>query len=276
LKAHEILEVCEGPVPEKGADMVRIQCKCKSDNKTGFLIVKDATGAILAEKDTKYKCKQTIALTDSMDVMKSKVIRKIEQGELVAKIEGPVDSSGAQRIRAKADKDGAEGWITITGNAGTTYVEETPSKVYTVKKKQPLTSNLEGGIAHREVAVDEVVEMIGDLKTEKADGMTRLKCKALSDGKIGWVMQRPKSGNLNVWTPQYKSIRDQQVTKNAKPAEGEDVRKLDKGEGLEFISGPVFDDEHGARAKMSCVKDKVVGWVTIQDGKGVRFLTGGK
>jgi hypothetical protein len=262
-------------VPEKGGDLLRIQCKCKSDNKTGFLVVKDPTGAILAEKDTKYKCKQTIALTDSMDVMKSKVIRKIETGELVGKLEGPVDSSGAKRIRAKADKDGLEGWITVTGNAGTTYVEETPSKVYTIKKKQPLLQKMEGGAAVREVAVDEVVEMIGDLKTEKADGMTRLKCKALSDGAVGWVIQRPRSGNLNVWTPAYKSIRDQQVTKNAKPAEDENVRKLDKGEFLEFVHGPEFNAS-GTRAKMSCNKDKVVGWVTIQDSKGVRFLGGGK
>jgi len=281
LKTQEVLEVLEGPVPEKGGDLIRIQAKAKKDGKTGFLIIKDPTGAILAEKDTKYKCKQTIAITDSVDVMKSKVVRKIEVGELVAKLEGPVESSGAQRIRAKADKDGVEGWITVKGNAGTTYVEETPSKIYTIKKKQPLLAKMEGGPAVRDVAVDEVVEMIGNLQTEKADGMTRLKCKALSDGAVGWVIQRPKGGNLNVWGPHYRAIKEATVDKSAKvakgedgkPAEGEVVRKLDKSEGLELLTGPVFDEEAGVRAKFRCDKDKVVGWVTIQDAKGIRILS---
>merc|ERR1711865_771046 len=117
------------------------------DSKLGWLTVKDTTGAILAEKDGKYKCKQTIALTDGIDVMNSKVIRKIELNEIVTKLEGPEDSSGAQRIRAKAEKDGAEGWITVTGNAGTVYVAETPSKVYTIKKAMPLQAKMDSGSA---------------------------------------------------------------------------------------------------------------------------------
>jgi len=282
LKTLEVLEVLEGPLPEKGGDLIRIQAKAKSDNKIGFLVIQDVTGAILAEKDTKYKCKQTIALTDSLDVMKSKVLRKIEAGELIAKLEGPVDSSGAQRIRCKATKDGVEGWITTKGNAGTIYVEETPSKAYTIKQKQPLLAKIDGGAAVREVAVGEIVEVMGDLKTEKADGMTRLKCKAFSDGATGWVIQRPKGSNLTAWSPQYKSARDTTLDKSAKPAKGEDgktaegevVRPLGKGEGLELLAGPVFDDEHGVRAKFRCDKDKVVGWATISDAKGVRFITG--
>eukprot|EP00746_Dinoflagellata_sp_MGD_P125903 gnl/MRDRNA2_/MRDRNA2_60792_c0_seq2.p1 gnl/MRDRNA2_/MRDRNA2_60792_c0~~gnl/MRDRNA2_/MRDRNA2_60792_c0_seq2.p1 ORF type:complete len:1843 (+),score=571.54 gnl/MRDRNA2_/MRDRNA2_60792_c0_seq2:92-5620(+) len=271
LKSHEVLEVIEGPIAEKGGDLIRIQGKAKADGKVGWLTIKDPTGAVYAEKDAKYKCVQTIALTDDLDVMKSKVIRKIEVGELLCKLEGPVTSSGASRIRGKADKDGAEGWITIKGNAGTSYVEEAASKVYSIKSCVNMHARIDAGSNFvKELKVGDVVEAMGEPKVEKIDGMSRIKCKAFSDGKEGWVLQL-KGGTIGSWHPHYKCRETTSIYKTAKVAEDELVRKLDKGEGVEFLSGPQFD-EAGAWAQFRADRDKTVGWVLIQDAKGKQFL----
>merc|ERR1719161_3198069 len=192
------------------------------------MTVKDPTGAVNAEKDAKYKCVSTIALTDDLDVMKSKVLRKIEAGELISKIEGPVTSSGASRIKGKADKDGAEGWITIKGNAGTKYVEETPSKVYIIKKGVKMQQKLDSGSQIvKDLKVDDVVEALGEPKTEKIEGMTRIKCKAFSDGQVGWVL-RMTGGSISNWGPQYRCQETTKIYQKAAVTEDMVVRKLDK------------------------------------------------
>merc|ERR1712166_761382 len=172
-------------------------------------------------------------------------------------------------------KDGLEGWITIKGNAGTVYVEEAPSKVYTIKKKMALQAQKDSGSSTvRELELDEVVEMMGNQQVEKLDGMTRIKCKALSDGKTGWVLQR-KGGGFNPWTPNYRCVRETQIYQKPTATEDLIVRKLDKGEAMEFLAGPEFDGESGAWAKFRMDRDKAVGYVNIQDAKGVRFLSSG-
>merc|ERR1712139_751910 len=110
-------------------------------------------------------------------------------------------------------------------------------------------------------------------KTEKIEGQTRMKVKALCDGKTGWVLQR-KGGGLVNWSPYYRCVKETQIYKKNKVAEDEIVRKLDSNERVEFLSGPEFNDEIGVMAKFRADKDKSVGWIVIQDAKGVRFLAG--
>merc|ERR1719335_1562804 len=181
--------------------------------------------------------------------MKSKVLRKIENDEIVTLLEGPVDNAGAQRIKAKADKDGVEGWITLKGNAGTEYVKETPSKVFTIKKATSLQAKLDSGSATlRELAVGQVIEASTDPKTEKIEGQTRMKCKALSDGAVGWILQR-KGAGLNQWSPFYRCVKETQIYLKSEVSEDAIVRKLDSNERVEFLAGPVFSANTGAMAK---------------------------
>jgi len=112
-------------------------------------------------------------------------------------------------------------------------------------------------------------------KTEKIEGLTKMKVKAFSDGKVGWVLQA-KGGSIAGWQSHYRVAKETKVYKNAKVAEDEAVRKLDKNESLEFLAGPEFDDAAGAWAKFRVDKDKAVGWVLIQDAKGQRFLNNSK
>merc|ERR1712232_587004 len=110
---------------------------------------------------------------------------------------GPVDESGSMRIRCRCKKDDKEGWVTVKGNAGTDFAEAV-SRCYTVKQKANLTSQLQSeSSVVRELDVDESLEGLEEPKDEKSLPTSRYFCRALSDGKEGWVsMSTGKSTNL--------------------------------------------------------------------------------
>merc|ERR1719253_1397876 len=73
-----------------------------------------------------YKVLRKIAFTDSQDVNNTKTLRTGDEGELVELLEGPVldEATGMSRIRARGAKDSVEGWITLNGSKGTTFLEK--------------------------------------------------------------------------------------------------------------------------------------------------------
>jgi len=54
----------------------------------------------------------------------SEVIRRVEPGELVEILDGPMKDAETEmlRVRARAESDGAVGWVTIKGSQGTLYL----------------------------------------------------------------------------------------------------------------------------------------------------------
>jgi len=72
-----------------------------------------------------YKCINSIAMQSALDVGTAEIVRKIDAGELVELLDGPVEEAevGVMRIRCRAEKDGATGWMTISGNQGKAYLE---------------------------------------------------------------------------------------------------------------------------------------------------------
>jgi hypothetical protein len=75
-----------------------------------------------------YKVIRPIAFTDVLDITKCNTLRKIDLGEVVELLEGPVtdEVNGITRVRAKALKGKpCEGWVTVCGNQGTTFLEKT-------------------------------------------------------------------------------------------------------------------------------------------------------
>merc|ERR1712039_643807 len=74
-----------------------------------------------------YKVVKTIAFTDIMEIQTCKTLKKACIGDVLEMLEGPVkdDTSGIVRIRAKALKGDAEGWVTLSGNQGGDFLEKT-------------------------------------------------------------------------------------------------------------------------------------------------------
>merc|ERR1712176_326861 len=128
VKDQEILELIEGPKKEELPDIKRAKVKASKDNAIGWLTLVDKQGTVYAEANQKlYVCTQSIAMTDVQDIKSCKVVRKLAVGEFF-EVSGEIavdKEASVSRIEGKALKDGKSGWITLKGNAGTVYAEQT-------------------------------------------------------------------------------------------------------------------------------------------------------
>merc|ERR1712000_479375 len=126
------------------------------------------------------------------DIKDCKVLRKLDRGEVLSVLEGPIEdgNSGVQRIRVSATKDKAEGWVTVKGNAGSVYCEET-GKSYNVTREVALQKSFPSESAEvRMLAAGEAIEFLEGPREEKSEPVMRVKGRAVSDGKIGWLSMK--------------------------------------------------------------------------------------
>jgi len=74
-----------------------------------------------------YKVVRGIAFTDNQDVNDCKTLRKVEEGEVLELLEGPVELAdvGMTRVRVKAcSGTHDEGWVTVAGSKGTAFLQK--------------------------------------------------------------------------------------------------------------------------------------------------------
>lgn len=274
LKKHEVIEVLEGPRKEALKNAVRAKAKACSDGAIGWFTLTDQTGKSSAEQGkSSYTIVSAIALTDAMDIKDCKVMRKLDRGEVLSVLEGPLDDgkSGVQRIRVSAVKDQAEGWVTVKGNAGSVYCEET-GKNYNVTKEvslQKTFSSKSDGV--RALAVGEVLELLEDPREEKSEAVVRVKGRAINDGKVGWLNMKTKS--LKPWTPQYKCVNPISMQDALDVGSANTLRKIELGEILELLDGPMADKEVDVmRIRCRAERDGTTGWMTIAGNQGKAYL----
>jgi len=167
-------------------------------------------------------------------------------------------------MRCKSMKDGEEGWITIKGNKGTVYAEET-TKLYTLVNAVAFHKQFEtdGATLVRQLVVGEAVEVIDGPKEEKRE-VTRLKGRAVSDGAVGWVSLRPSA--MKPWSPQYKCSAEAVLSSSCKEG-GDSVRNVEVGEIVQVLDGPKKADT-SMRMKVRAEKDSAAGWVTLRTADG--------
>merc|ERR1719198_1993173 len=140
LKHEKVFELLQGPQKEVFADAQRIRGKASKDGATGWITSIDHQGVVFAEPCNKYyTCTTSVAMTDAKDIKNCNVVRKLTVGETFIAEEDPVveDGSGVTRVKAKGANDEKAGWITIKGNAGTTYATAS-TKIHTVVREVPL------------------------------------------------------------------------------------------------------------------------------------------
>merc|ERR1712151_1476873 len=115
----------------------------------GWLTSKDADGNANVENKKLLVCKQSIAITTTFDIAEGKAIRKLEVGETLEILEEQKQDTARNltRVKTKAKNDGKEGWVTVKGNQGTAYVEET-DKHYICKHSVALDQKFETGSAN--------------------------------------------------------------------------------------------------------------------------------
>jgi len=274
LLADEVLELVEGPRKEVLADTMRARVKLIPEGMNGWITITDKNGTIFACHNPKlFVCTQSIVMTEGEDAKESATIRKLTVGEILeAQGEPKVDEeTKAERMQVKALKDGKEGWISTKGNAGTVYAESRSSYHSTTTEIElHKTFSSEGADAVKNLAVGHHFQVLEGPKGETTTPQTRAKVKTMKDGTTGWVSI--KEDCVRKFLGMYKCTIAVSMHDSCDGADAKVLRELAKGETLELLSGPVFEEGKDTRVRCRSVLHGTVGWVTLKDSNGKRML----
>ncbi|CAE7864741.1 unnamed protein product, partial [Symbiodinium sp. KB8] len=145
-----------------------------------------------------YVVEVPVALTSDIDIGIGKTVRKPGKGEFLEALEGPkkVTSCAVERIRARCVTDGAEGWITIKGNQGTPYLQETLKPYYICISEEKVPMQDTDSTDARNAEFGEVLELLQGPKTTSSSSVQRARGKALKDNAAGWFTVKDKFGQV--------------------------------------------------------------------------------
>jgi len=275
LRSGEVVEVLEGPRLEGAGSAIRARGKATLDGATGWFTIKSRQGEDCAQPGrSTYTCTTSIALTDGMSISDCSVLRKIDKGEAMQLLEGPIEdeTSGVMRIRAKSLKDGAEGWVTTRGNAGSVYVAES-DRHYVVLRATPLHNACRSDTAStvRMLAEQESIELLEGPREEQSDPAMCVRACAVADGAVGWLTLHDKA--LKPWSPNYRCVVGTPLSDALGVETAKKLRQLEPGELIELLDGPREDAASGAlRLHGRAAKDGVEGWATVAGSQGQAAL----
>eukprot|EP00931_Biecheleriopsis_adriatica_P050407 TRINITY_DN29181_c0_g1_i1.p1 TRINITY_DN29181_c0_g1~~TRINITY_DN29181_c0_g1_i1.p1 ORF type:complete len:1018 (+),score=299.85 TRINITY_DN29181_c0_g1_i1:144-3197(+) len=146
-----------------------------------------------------YKVAHESIMTEDLQVTGENSIREVKVDEVLEVLEGPVRDEGMKvmRLKCRAIADDREGWLSIKGNKGTTYLEEQLA-LYRVVRDTKLTTSFEkeDSAEGRKLLGCEVIEVVEWPKKHEDSGLTRMKVQALNDGAVGWMTQAGKDGDI--------------------------------------------------------------------------------
>jgi len=139
-----------------------------------------------------YKVVRHCVLSDNLQIEQSAQIRRMDVGEVIEVHRGPsLDPSvSVYRVFGRCIRDGVNGWATIAGNTGVTFLMP-GGRIFTVKAQVPLTQDLkdvEGLNMVRLLKEGEVLEVLEWARTSRsALGVTRIRVMAQLDSACGWA-----------------------------------------------------------------------------------------
>jgi len=271
LRAGEVIELLEGPRQEAPLEVLRVKGRAAKDGKTGWVSLKDGRGQVL-ESVKVLVCRQTIAITHEFDIGKGKPIRKLEVGEVLELVEEAVEDSKKKlaRVKARTKRDDKVGWVTMKGNQGTSYVEES-DRHYICRRTTPIEAAFASGSGpKRSLEEGELFEVSEGPKPETKEGAHRIKGRCFSDLTEGWLTL---DGSVKPWLPRYTcTARTAELTTGADASDAAPLRELEVGEELEALDTPVADGTGLVRIRVRATRDGLVGFATALARDGVKFL----
>jgi len=272
VQPGEVLELLEGPQKEEPPEVLRLKGKASKDGKTGFVTLTDMSGKDLFKLAKLLVCKQSIAITTTFDIAAGKAIRKLDVGETLEVLEGPQEDAvrSLSRVRVTAKKDGKDGWVTVKGNQGTSYAEES-DKHYVCLQATTLEKSLATGSTEiRKVEEGEAFEALESPKKEKKSGIERLRARLLADGTEGWFTAGKA---FSAWSPVYTCAQSTVLNDGVDIKESKTLRKLEPGETVEALQPPVKEESTGLmRLRVRAKKDDLVGFATVRGNQGTVLL----
>lgn len=144
------------------------------------------------------KVTKASVMTDG-ESLKSKPLRRLNEGEVVECLTGPTPVEGEEvtRIKVRAMEDAVEGWVTPVGNRGTVFIED-GGDIFKVVKESILTGSFVIGEdkGHKDIKlkVGELLEVREWARKEEVSGLERMKVRVKSDGQVGWVTTKGNTG----------------------------------------------------------------------------------
>jgi len=276
LAEKEVFEVLEGPQEDAETKVQRVRGRALRDGAAGWVTVQGNQGTPFLKDVEKphYSCKAEVPLEgDFKGGGADGLLRKLNVGELFLAEEAPVEEeeTGLRRIKATTLKDSMTGWLTLKGNAGTTYAEIS-TKHYVILRTVPLTKKFptaDRGEEVRTLAKGEALLALEGPKQETSTAETRVKVKAISDNVEGWVTLKPTA--LAAWSSFYKCKIATPVHDTIASEGATTVRQTVVGETFEIMEGPTVEGKD-LRMRARSEKDGTVGWVTIKTGDGKRMF----
>lgn len=147
-----------------------------------------------------YKVVKEIVLTDNLFIEKSRQIRRMDINEIMEVTAGPsLDPSiGIYRIGVRAFKDGVDGWVTVAGNAGVTFLMPCAC-IFRAMAACPLTAELksstEEGEGLKTLKEGQILELLSWSRTSRSSfGVTRIKAREQACGTVGWATTNSNDG----------------------------------------------------------------------------------
>lgn len=277
LQQDEVLELLEGPREESSSSELHLKVTACKDKQAGWVTLKNLAGEVFVEKSDKvYVCKSTIAMTDVSDIQACKVLRKVDVGEALTVVGGEegLKDMAIKRLKFTGSKDAREGWVTLQGNQGTVYMEESSSH-YVVGKPVALRSALEADSgAERQLAAGEVLLAAQEPKEVRPDTKMGLHARALEDGKSGWIVSSAGPAMpVKPWAAKYTCKAAVALTTALAAKDADAIRQAQPGEVFEVVEGPTLDKSTGLRRiRCATAADGVVGWASLRAADGTALL----
>jgi len=273
VRAGEVFEVIEGPRQEQPVEITRVYCKAAKDGKVGWVTLRNSEGDAFECLDT-LACQVSVALTSEKDISIGKTICKLNVGESLDLIEGPIDVNDGEKIlvrcKARTKKENKQGWATMIGNQGTVYLEKN-EKYYVCKHGLPLERSANGSGTIRVLDEGEMVETLDAPKKQSVEGICRMKGRSLVDDLEGWLTLT--QNRIHAWSPHYVCRQSTVFQDKLKIAGAKTLRHLDVDELLYALEAPVWEEDAGImRVRARAENDGIVGFVTIKGNQGTVML----
>jgi hypothetical protein len=223
------------------------------------------------------KVTREIAITPGFEIIGSKdrPVRKAELEEVFEILEGPKtdEGSGLERVRVRALVDSAEGWVSVKGNQGKTFLESVEKPFYQCLKDASLESDFDSGSALKQtLKADEILELVEGPRKESLGSVMRLRGKAVSDGKVGWFTVKDKSGKVfaEKGSKCYTCTATVAITDVCDIKACKVLKKLAVDDVFTISEGPI-GEEGGCERVKGKGPDGVEGWITIKGNAGTVY-----
>lgn len=143
------------------------------------------------------KVVESTVMTSGLSIKESHTLKRLKVGDILevlqtARLDG---TTNIKRLRGITVKDGVEGWVSVAGNQGTTYLEDGGNQYKVsgdvdlqLESSPKATENGESPIVVRKLRKGEQVEVLAWESDSEGVAGSKVKARAKMDGAVGWVV----------------------------------------------------------------------------------------